>query len=302
MVLPISVILCSYNGTRFIAEQVTSILQQSYPVTELIILDDASTDDTISIVEEIARLDHRILIISNQQNIGYTANFEKAMLIAKYDLIAISDQDDIWHEHKIEILLSNLTPNTSLIYCDSIRFQNRVPDHPVANKKNRKIEGHDPKKIAMFNTISGHAMIIRRSLLQASIPIPKTVFYDWWLAVVAMCTGGIQFVPDILVYQRAHENNVTIQKKLSKKTLRNQYRKQLDEHLLNCKGIAQLTEKDRAFFNTLYELWHASLQKKWNPTLFIFLLKNRQVLFYYKIRKLAIWSQLKHSFLFSFRW
>lgn len=301
MTLPISVVLCSYNGSRFITEQVASILNQTYPVTELIISDDASTDDTVAVAEVLAENDKRIIIIRNIRNMGFTANFEKALQKAKHDLIAIADQDDIWHEHKIERLLKEFTPSSPLIYSDSVRFHASPPLHPVANKKNRRIEGKDPKKIAMFNTISGHAMIIRRSLLQNALPIPKGVYYDWWLALAAMCNGGVQFVPEILVFQRSHGSNVTIQNHLGETELRRRFRIMLDEHLLHFKEIKQLTEADRLFFTRLYELWHGSLIRKRNWPLFIFLWQNRQALFFYKVRKLAIFSQLKHCFLFSFR-
>lgn len=301
MTLPISVVLCSYNGSRFITEQVASILNQTYPVTELIISDDASTDDTVAVAEALAGNDKRIIIIRNVQNLGFTANFEKALQKAKHDLIAIADQDDIWHEQKIERLLKQFTPSSPLIYSDSVRFHTSPPLHPVANKKNRRIEGKDPKKIAMFNTISGHAMIIRRFLLQDALPIPKGVYYDWWLALVAMCNGGVQFVPEILVFQRSHSSNVTIQNHLGETELRRRFRIMLDEHLLHFKEIKQLTETDRQFFTRLYELWHRSLTKKWNRPLFVFLWQNRQTLFFYKVRKLAFISQLKHCFLFSFR-
>lgn len=301
MTLPISVVLCSYNGSLFIAEQVLSILNQTHPVAELIIADDASTDDTLAVIEALALKDNRIRISCNEQNIGFSANFEKAMQSARHELIAIADQDDIWHELKIEVLLAQLGPDTPLIYCDSVRFHTTPPLHPVVNKKNRHISGNDPQKIAMFNTISGHAMIIRRSLLLQALPFPKGVYYDWWLAVIAMCVGYVQFVPEILVYQRVHESNITIQTRLSETELRKRFRVMLDEHLLHFKDVKQLTDADRQFFTRLYNLWHVSLSKKRNWQLFIFLLQHRTVLYYYKVRKLAIISQFKHSFLFSFR-
>lgn len=301
MTLPISVVLCSYNGGRFIAEQVRSILSQTHPVTELIIADDASTDNTIAVIEALALNDNRIRIIRNEENIGFSANFEKALQSAQQELIAIADQDDIWNERKIEILLSELSDSASLIYCDSVRFHTAPPLYPVVNKKNRRIAGNNPKSIAMFNTISGHAMIIRRSLLTEALPFPKGVYYDWWLALVAMCTGDVEFVPEVLVYQREHDSNVTLQDRLSETELRRRFRIMLDTHLLHFKNVHSLTDVDRQFFMRLHKLWNVSLSKKWNWKLFVFLLKHREILYYYKVRKMAILSQFKHSFLFSFR-
>lgn len=302
MTLPISVILCSYNGSRFIRDQVMSILQQTYPITELVIVDDASTDDTVAVLEAAFGTDARVKIIRNTINRGFTPNFAHALGMAKSDLIAIADQDDIWHLQKIERMLAVMEPDASLIYCDSVRFRTSIPDFPIANKKNRKIAGNDPKRIALYNTISGHATIIRRSLLSEALPFPDGVFYDWWLAMVAMCTGKVQYVPEILVYQREHDTNVTIAKNVSERQLRNRFRFMLDQHLVNFKGIRAMKEEDRDFFARLYKLWHASLSRKWNWRLFLFSLQHRNLLYCNKVRRLPLVSQGKHSFLFSFRW
>ncbi len=301
MTLPISVVLCSYNGSRFIRDQVMSILQQTYPITELVIVDDASADDTVAVLEAAFGTDSRVKIIRNTVNRGFTPNFAHALGMAKSDLIAIADQDDIWHLEKIEKMLAVMEPDASLIYCDSVRFRSSIPDFPIANKKNRKIAGSDPKRIALYNTISGHATIIRRSLLSEALPFPDGVFYDWWLAMVAMCTGKVQYVPEILVYQREHDANVTITKNVSERQLRNRFRIMLDQHLANFKNIRSMKKEDRDFFARLYTLWHTSLSQKWNWNLFLFSLKNRHLLYCNKVRKLPLVSQGKHSFLFSFR-
>lgn len=137
MRLPISVVLCCYNGSRFITEQVASILNQSHPITELLIVDDASTDDTVAVVKKQFEADTRVKIICNEYNKGYTANFAHAMRQASEALIAIADQDDVWHPQKLERMLAAIEPDTTLIYCDSVRFQNNIPAHPRGNSKNQ---------------------------------------------------------------------------------------------------------------------------------------------------------------------
>ncbi len=301
MRLPISVVLCCYNGSHFIKEQAESILKQTHPITELLIVDDASTDDTVLVVKKHFGTDARVKIICNEHNKGFTANFAHAMGLASEALIAIADQDDVWHLRKLERMLDAIEPDTTLLYCDSVRFQNSIPTNPRANLKNRKIAGKDPRKIALYNTISGHAMIIRKSLLEEAMPFPESVYYDWWLGMVAMCTGKVQFLPDILVYQRSHDSNVTIAKGVSERELRSRFREMLVQHLSSFKAIGHMKPGDRHFFTRLYELWHASLSQKWNWQLFLFLMKYRHILYCNKVRKFPFLSQCKHSLLFSFR-
>jgi glycosyltransferase involved in cell wall biosynthesis len=299
MILPISVVLCSYNGARFIEEQVQSVLAQTYPVQELIVVDDASSDNTCAIIEQLAAKDGRIRLYRNPVNLGFSANFEKALLLAGADIIAIADQDDYWHPAKLEKMMQQWHENIPLIYCDSVRFKEVLPVNPVPNPKNNKLQGDDPKCIAMFNTISGHAMLIRKSLLAKALPIPSNVYYDWWLAMVAMCNGSVQFLPEILVYQRAHDQNVTIQQ-LTEKELRNQFRQMLVKHLEVFSTVKGMKPSNVRFFQQLEYYWKEMLRRGWSLGLFLFLLKHRNILFAYKKRKLPFISQLKHSFLFAF--
>lgn len=299
MTLPISVVLCSYNGARFIEEQVQSVLSQTYPILELIVVDDASADDTCAIIEELAQKDERIRLYRNPHNLGFSANFEKALSLAKAEIIAIADQDDHWHPQKLEKMLNQWRSDVPLIYCDSVRFTGQLPSNPVPNKKNRKLEGDDPKCIAIFNTISGHAMLIRKSLLKLALPIPTGIYYDWWLAMVAMCNGSVQFLPEILVYQRAHDQNVTIQQ-LPEKELRKRFRQMLVKHLEAFSTVKGMKQDDVLFFQQLEYYWKQSLARGWSLGLFFFLLRHRNLLFAYKKRKLPFISQLKHSFLFAF--
>lgn len=97
---PISVVLCTYNGAKYIEAQLASIIAQTYAVAEIIVVDDVSSDDTMAVVERAAARDSRISLSQNNFNIGFTSNFESALQMAKHDYIAISDQDDIWHHQK----------------------------------------------------------------------------------------------------------------------------------------------------------------------------------------------------------
>jgi glycosyltransferase involved in cell wall biosynthesis len=298
---PISVVLCTYNGAKYIEAQLASIIAQTYAVAEIIVVDDVSTDDTMAVVERAAARDSRISLSQNAFNIGFTSNFESAMKMAKHDYIAISDQDDIWHHQKIEKMMAAFTSDAAAIYCDSVRFTKDIPIHPKKNKKNKHVAGTNVRKLAMYNTVSGHALIIRKTLLEKALPIPIAVYYDWWLALQAVTSGGLQYLDEILVYQRAHDNNVTIAKNTSSKELRNNYRTMLRTHLQAFVQIASLSEKDKSFFIDFTRHWSKMLKNGTSSGLFLFMLKNRKDLFYYKKRRLPLLAAIKHSFLFAFR-
>lgn len=298
----VSIVMCTYQGAAFVKAQVHSILAQTYPLHEFIILDDASTDGTFALLQDLARLDTRIQLYRNEKNIGYNANFEKGIRMASGEYIAIADQDDIWEPEKISKMMDALQPATALIYCDSVRFTTTPPKHPQPNKRNRRIEGKDPEFFAMFNTVSGHASIAKRAFVLSTLPFPEKVYYDWWLAVQATVSGGIQFLPFIGVYQRMHDQNITIQTGLSEREHRRRYREMLSHHLAAFAQIPLLRDANRAFFRQFHQLWQRSLEQKWNGELFCFLLRHHRKLFYYKVRRFPILSAFKVSFLFCFRW
>lgn len=300
--MSVSVVLCTFNGARFLAEQVNSILNQTFAIHELIISDDASTDNTVILAHEMAARDARIRVIALQENLGFSANFQQAIAQAATPLIALADQDDIWHPEKIARMLEALEADASLIYCDSVKFADTPPVSPKPSPKNRRIAGSDPKKISVYNTVSGHAMIIRKSLCSAAFPLPEGVYYDWWLAIVAMATNRVQFLPEVLVYQRVHDRNVTLQSNLSESTHRQRFRSTLVKHLDAFRKITTLSDGDRLFFEEGYAYWQLSLNHRFNLGLFRWLMRNREIIFCNKVRKFPLISQLKNSWLLSFRW
>lgn len=93
----ISVALCTYNGGKYIAEQLSSILNQNYVIDEIQIGDDGSTDDTIDIINDFKKRHENIFLTLNQRRVGITDNFENTIKRCRGDYICLSDQDDIWH-------------------------------------------------------------------------------------------------------------------------------------------------------------------------------------------------------------
>lgn len=299
--MPVSVVLCTYNGARFLAEQVESILQQSSPVSELIISDDASTDNTLEVARMLSAKDNRIRLISLTTNIGITANFQQAVLAAQHDLIAVADQDDIWHPNKMARLIQAFESDAVLIYCDAVKFSVKPPMDAVASNKNRRVEGSDPRYVGIFNTVSGHSILFRKRLLASAFPLPAGVYPDWWLSVVAMAEGRVQFLPEILVYHREHDSNMTLQRNFTAEQHRRRFRQNLVRHLDAFRHIKVLSVEERQFFQEGFDYWHQSLTHRLNPGLFGWLVRNRKWVFAYKIRRWPIISAIKNSWLLSFR-
>lgn len=104
----ISIAMATYNGEKYLREQLDSILVQTISDFELIICDDCSNDSTRKILSEYAKKDSRIKVIFNEQNLGFVKNFEKTISFCNGEYIAFSDQDDIWLPNHLEVLLSEI--------------------------------------------------------------------------------------------------------------------------------------------------------------------------------------------------
>lgn len=295
----VSVVLCTYNGSRFIEEQLNSVCKQSYSNLEIIISDDKSSDTTLDIVEGYSTKDPRIKVYRNEKNLGYNLNFSQACLLANGDYIAFCDQDDIWHEDKIKRMLDNWQPGALMMYCNSIRFiGNTLPANQVPNRLYRRFEGKEGRKLSVFNTISGHALIIDKKLLPLILPFSQNVFYDWWSGVVAAYNGGVGYLPEILVFQRVHESNASVFNVFEynpKKTSR-EFKEFIQRHIAQFVHAPNIPAADLHFFKKLLRLWNEGLEKKFSFPLFWFLLMHRKSIFHYKDRVIGIFSHIKHSF------
>src|SRR6266481_8759069 len=101
--LPISVAMCTYNGGRFLAEQLESIAVQTRLPDELVVCDDRSTDESVEIVRNFARhAPFPVQLEINEENLGSTKNFEKAISLCQGEIVALADQDDVWYRHKLD--------------------------------------------------------------------------------------------------------------------------------------------------------------------------------------------------------
>ncbi len=204
----ISVVIATYNGALFIAQQLDSILAQSYPNIEIIIVDDCSTDNTVVILKNYAARFANIHVYINDHNLGYVKNFEKGMLLAKGDFIAPSDQDDIWHLEKLITLYSQIEGH-EIVYSNSelMDAQGKLLGKRMSDLRRQR--GYDDCLMyAIGSWAPGHAMLIRKTLVIRAAPFPTVMSHDLWLGFVATCKGAIKYLDTPLVYYRQHAANV----------------------------------------------------------------------------------------------
>ena len=204
----VSVVMATYNGARFIREQLESIINQTYPNLEIIIVDDCSADNTVAILNEYAATHHNIKVYVNEVNLGYVKNFERGLQLSTADYIAPSDQDDIWLENKIEFLMGRLADN-AIVYCNSAIINEE--GEPTGKKLSdvKHLQTYDDcLQFVIGNTAAGHAMLITRLTMLNSLPLPPIILHDRWLGFVASFDNRVLFTDQPLVLYRQHSANV----------------------------------------------------------------------------------------------
>ncbi len=203
----VSIALCTFNGASYIEPQLESLLNQTYSNFEIIVCDDCSTDSTVSILKRYASNDSRIKVYSNETNLGFNKNFEKALSLCSGSLIAISDQDDIWVENKIERMLTEWELETVLMHHSAKTFSNiSLPSLAITNEKDMSV-CTDMRYIISGNFIQGCTILFKRDLLKTAIPFPEGVIYDWWLGVCAFNSGKVKYLHENLIYHRRHTSS-----------------------------------------------------------------------------------------------
>lgn len=206
----LSVCLATYNGSRFIREQVESILPQLGPADELVVSDDHSRDDTLQVIRSFS--DPRIKITENKSRKGAIGNFENALRLAKGDVLVLSDQDDVWLPGKLEVVREQMSGKESsphLIVMDYqvVDFDDKVL---VDSFFRYRKAGKGLLKNIYDNTYVGCNSAFNRKLLEIALPFPDRIpMHDMWLGLLAELFGETQFVPRTTMKYRRHDKNVT---------------------------------------------------------------------------------------------
>lgn len=280
----ISVVMGTYNGEKFLEQQIESILSQTYSNIELIISDDASTDATSSILKKYEQ-QLNVKVFYHSTNQGYIKNFEFALCQATGELIALSDQDDIWLNHKLEKLYQKFItqPHTLLVNSNSLLINEQNESLQIKTEDLKNLDAaNDPRSFVFFNVIWGHSILISKKLLQIALPFPPHVPHDLWLGFKAAGLEGIQYESEVLTLYRQHAQTIT-HNLLPKKSGSRPHARRYNDFQKQLYWIEMMknhaAEKNQQFFNTLYTLYKQKEKGKYNWKLLWFLLKHQSALF-----------------------
>lgn len=208
----ISVVMCTYNGASYIREQIDSILNQTYPIYELIVQDDGSTDHTCDLVKAYTEKDSRIKLFINTTQLGCDENFRTACLKATGDYIAISDQDDIWYPQKLEKQIQAIG---DAVMCYSAFHKGPSLDSQLTVQQYEK--SFQKEWILFIIPICGHTQLLRSDFAKdpdnwqcepnkASI----SIVYDFWLTYNAWLKGKVVHITEPLNWHRIHPQSLTL--------------------------------------------------------------------------------------------
>jgi glycosyltransferase involved in cell wall biosynthesis len=205
----VSVVMATYNGEKFLEVQLESVLNQSYPAIEIIVVDDGSTDGTPGILKKYASRHSNMKLYFSNSNLGYIKNFEKGCRLATGAYISFCDQDDVWHREKTTLLM-NAIGDYPMVYCDNELVDEALNSLHKKHSDHKNLRGYDNcLYFATDNCVGGHALIMKREIFMYADPFPVEMPYDLWCAFVATFYGGIQYLDKPLVKWRQHDSNIT---------------------------------------------------------------------------------------------
>lgn len=210
----ISIAIATYNGAKYLREQLDSIYAQSMLPDEIIVCDDCSTDDTITILDEYKK-NYGLKFCVNNENLGFVKNFEKAISLCSGEYIALSDQDDFWFPFKIETLFNEMIavekeqPDSHIL----IHHDVFVADENLQNKHSRLINkkgNNSGLNNLLFGNpkVQGASIMMNRALKEICFPLPEGVpLHDLYLSLVTECVGIRKFISEPMALYRQHLNN-----------------------------------------------------------------------------------------------
>ena len=217
------ILLSSYNGARYIGEQIESIRRQTFEGWTLLVRDDGSSDSTTEVVQQLARADGRIrLLADGPGNLGPVASFGALLehaLDERAAYVALADQDDVWAADKLERQLALLrsheasrgVDHPTLVHSDlTVVDSDLRPIHPSFLRYQRleHAAAHPLRRLLLQNFVTGCTVLLNRALLRWAVPVPSVIMHDWWLAQCAAALGSVLFLPEATVLYRQHGANV----------------------------------------------------------------------------------------------
>lgn len=214
----VSVAMCTYNGERYLQEQLNSLASQTYLPFELIVCDDCSSDTTTQIICRFARTSSfPVRFVQNHKTLGSTANFNQAISLCSGELIALCDQDDIWNQKKIEkqvcvfqrnVDIGGTFSNGRLIDANSKQINRSLWDSMefTSSMQSQVIEGNPILALVRQNFVTGATLMFRAELRLYFSLIPKDWVHDAWIAWMISIYSQLYPLSDHLIDYRIHSN------------------------------------------------------------------------------------------------
>lgn len=216
----VAILMSTYNGEKYLDQQIISIINQTYENWNLYIRDDGSTDKTLDIIKRFQRKDKRIILYESNSNVGSTKSFMKLLNHTEADYYMFSDQDDYWLENKIKWSLEEMLKDNNR-YPMCIYTNYKVVDKDLNTIMNSGFDytSSDFLDILFTNSVTGCTMMINNSLKSLinfdTINYDNVYMHDWWIALIAAKFGRLMYINKATILYRQHGNNVVGSRKSS---------------------------------------------------------------------------------------
>ncbi|GFH40995.1 glycosyltransferase family 2 protein [Lactococcus insecticola] len=227
--MKVNILMSTFNGARFLAEQIESIQKQTFGDWQLLIRDDGSSDETLDIIAKFARDDKRIRLVNpnaaSRENLGVIKSFYTLVKLERADYYFFSDQDDVWLSDKLETMLSEAQKHDQktplMLYMDLTVVDQNLN---VITPSMIRTQSHHANTTLLAelteNTVTGGVSVINHALASKWLSADNIIMHDWYLALLATATGKLIYIDQPGELYRQHDRNVlgarTLRKRLSK--------------------------------------------------------------------------------------
>lgn len=222
--MKIDILMATYNGEKYLREQLESILNQTESEFRLLISDDASKDSTREILNEYVQKDSRVIVFLQDKNLGIVQNFEYLMKKVESEYFMFSDQDDIWQKDKIKKSLTCIKQTSSDLVYTNLEVVNQnleTLEHSYWHLKGfeKKIKNYNNfESLYLNNYITGSTMLVKSKWIEKILPLPHKsnyILHDYWTALVVSKFGKMAYIEEPQVKYRQHQENRIGSKKRS---------------------------------------------------------------------------------------
>lgn len=296
--MKIGVVIATYNGEKYIADQINSILAQTWNPDLIVVSDAGSTDATVAICKKVLSQNAmtEYIILESKNQLGVSENFQKGLLHCKCDYVFFADQDDVWLPNKISTFIGAMKKNDAAfafsnaeIVDENLNLVNRSlwesinysqkNDYCVFEKENYRFV----KELIRHNIVTGMCMCVRKDLVDKVVPFDANVLHDTWIAMNAALKVKTIAIAQKLVLYRQHQGNVigtntSVRKKYSKSSsyyLRVINRKKMIERIID--SISIRNKKIEVLLNNYYTFQVHRLQFMKRRLGFLWAMKNREL-------------------------